>query len=131
MALLMSTATGFRSEAWASSPSRCASREWPLHRQKRIVEGRQFLRIEKLDRPRVVSIQFAHLPPRAANFCTRAFQNDFVRSVLPQHEVLNDLEQPLPLDCSFLLVFSILEPTALLVTGVIDELSKENRPRGC
>ncbi len=96
---------------------------------KGIVQGGQFVGIEQLGGLRVVLVQFAHLPPRAANLGTGTLQHFLVGGVFPLHEVFDDFEEPLPLDGSFLLVLSVFEPAALLVAGIIDELRKDDRPR--
>ena len=96
---------------------------------KGIVQGRQLVGIEQLGGLRVVLVQLAHLPPRAANLGAGTLQHDLVGGVLPQHEVFDDFEQPLPLDGGVPLVLPVFEPAALLVAGIIDQLRKDDRPR--
>jgi hypothetical protein len=98
---------------------------------KGIVQGRQLVGVEKLDCLRVVLVQFANLSPRAANFGAGTLKNDLVGGVLPQHEVFDDLEQPLPLDGGVLLVLTVFKSATLLVTGIIDQLRKNHRSSSC
>ena len=46
----------------------------------------------------MVLVQFAHLAPGAANLHAGALKHFLVGGVLPQHEVFDDFEKPLPLD---------------------------------
>jgi hypothetical protein len=96
---------------------------------KGIVQGGQLVGVEQLGGLRVVLVQLAHLPPRATNLGAGTLQHFFVCGVLPQHEVFDDFEQPLPLDGGVLFVLSVFEPAALLVAGIIDQLRKNHRPR--
>ena len=96
---------------------------------KGIVQGGQLVGIEQLGGLRVVLVQLAHLPPRAANLGAGTLQHFLVGGVLPQHEVFDDFEQPLPLDGGVLLVLPVFEPAALLVAGIVDQLRKDDRPR--
>ena len=93
------------------------------------MQGGQLLGIEQLGGLRVVLVQLAHLTPRATNLGAGTLQHFLVGGVLPQHEVFNDFEQPLPLNGGFLLVLSVFESAALLVAGIIDQLGKDDRPR--
>ena len=93
------------------------------------MQGGQLVGIEQLGSLRVVLVQLADLAPRAANLGAGTVQHDLVGGVLPQHEVFDDFEQPLPLDGGVLLVLPVFEPTALLVAGIIDQLRKDDRPR--
>ena len=82
MALLIITATGFRSWAWASSPSRCASSGIappPAKGSSSVIfSSPQDLRLGTVQDLRVVG-------------------------VLPDHQLLQDFEQPLPLRVLLLL----------------------------
>ena len=93
------------------------------------MQGGQLVGIEQLGGLRVVLVQLAHLPPRAANLGAGTFQHDFVGGILPQHEVFDDFEQPLALDGGFLFVLAVFESAALPVAGIIDQLGKDDRPR--
>ena len=78
-ALVMSTATGFRSLAWASSPSRCASSGIDPPPQNGSSTG-------------------GGLPPVDFRISVaRPFQHLLVVRVLPLDQLLDDPEQPLPL----------------------------------
>ena len=96
---------------------------------KGIVQGGQLVWIEQLGGLRVVLVQLAHLPPRAANLSAGRLQHFLVGGVLPQHKVFDDFEQPLPLDGGLFLLHSISESAADVGAGIIDQLRKDHRPR--
>ncbi|MGC2468029.1 MAG: hypothetical protein WA517_22755 [Candidatus Acidiferrum sp.] len=91
----------------------------------------ELVRIEQFGSIRMVLIQFADLAPRTANFCAGCFKYGLVVGVLPQNQVLDDLEESLPLDCGFLLILSVFEAASLLVTGIVDKLGKDDSTGRC
>src|SRR5680860_676788 len=72
---------------------RPAASEW-------VVKGGQLLAIEQLLRARMVGVFGTGAPPALPDLVARRLQHRLVSRVLPQYELPDDLEQPLPLDVS-------------------------------
>src|SRR5687768_14539213 len=58
----------------------------------------ELVTIEQFLRERVAGVVGAGTTPALPDFFASRLQNRFVRRVLPQHEGLNDFEEPLTLD---------------------------------
>ncbi len=61
------------------------------------MKGGQPLAVEQLLGPRMVHILGASTPPTLPDLVARRLQRRFVRGVLPQHQLLDDAEEPLAL----------------------------------
>jgi hypothetical protein len=55
------------------------------------------------------------------------FHYVIVGRILPQYEVLDDPEESLSFNCGLFFVFAVPKTTALLIAGIIDKLSKDDR----
>ena len=64
---------------------------------ERVVEGGQDVAVEQLLRARMVGVLGAGAAPRLPDFVARLLQHRLVGGVLPEHELLNDAEEPLAL----------------------------------
>src|SRR5690606_2515826 len=93
----------------------------------RIMKAWQLLRIEQLGSLRMALIQLTGLTPAFPNFRSCALQHLFVVGVFPLHQLFDYFKQPLTLRRRLFLV----HPTAQMafVTGVVDHLRKNHRPR--
>ena len=92
---------------------------------ERIVEGRQPLRIEQFRRLGMIPMLRASAPPAAPNLVARLLEQVFVGRVLPQHQLLDQPEQPPPLRLLRRLGGELLRPRS----RIIHHLRKDHRPR--
>ena len=92
---------------------------------KGVVKGGKLVAVKQLFGAGMVNIVCAGRPPALPDLGPRPLQHLLVGGVLPLHEILNDLEQTLPL-----LLLRLLGPENLRVARrVIDHLSEDDRPR--
>ena len=75
-----------------------------------IVECGQLVAVEQLAGARVVGVLRAGVAPALPDFVARLLEHRLVGGVLPQHELPDDLEQPLPLDVGYAFVERGLRP---------------------
>jgi len=94
------------------------------------VQRGEFLRVKQFGSLRVVLVQIAYFSPRTANLSACCFQYYLIGGVLPEHEILDDFEEPLALNSGFLLILSVLESPTLLVAWVVNELGKDDCTSG-
>ncbi len=94
-----------------------------------IMEGGQLVRVEQLGGLGVIPVQLADLAPALADLGAGTLQHFFVVGVFPLDQFADDVKQLLAPLGSLFLVDAIPEPAALLVTGVVDHLRKQHRPR--
>ncbi len=92
---------------------------------KGVVEGRQHMTVEQFPGARMIGVLGAGVAPALPDFVARRLQHGFVNGVLPQHQLLDDAEQPLPL--LFLLLLG--REQVGMRRRVIDHLRKDHRPR--
>jgi len=92
---------------------------------KGVVEGGELLAIEELLGARMVGVLGARPPPALPDLVARFLEHGLVGGVLPQHQVLDDLEEPQPL---LLLAFRGREQVRVR-RRVVHHLREEHRPR--
>jgi hypothetical protein len=90
------------------------------------VKRRQLVAIEEFLRPRVVGVFRAGVSPALPDFRPGGLQHRLVGRVLPLHQVLDDLEQPL----AFLLLLLLGWEKIGMGRRVVHHLGEDDRPRG-
>ena len=90
-----------------------------------VVEGGELVAVEELLRARVVGVLGTGAPPALPDFVPRRLQDLLVGGVFPQHQILDDLEEPLAL---LLLAFRGREQVGVR-RGVVHHLREDHRPR--
>ena len=89
------------------------------------MEGGQLVAVEQLLRPRVVGVRGAGVAPALPDLVPRLLEDLLVGGVLPQHQVLDDAEQPLPL----LLLRLLGREEVRMRRRVVHHLREDHRPR--
>src|SRR5262245_57543187 len=89
------------------------------------MESGQLVAIEQLRGAWMIRVVGARAAPALPNLVSRLLKDLLVGSVLPLHQLLDDLEEPLP----FLLLGLLGLEQVGMGGGVIDHLGKDHGPR--
>src|SRR5262249_18430097 len=92
---------------------------------KGIVERRQLVTVEELLGARMVHVLSACPAPALPDFCPCRFEHTLVVSVLPLHQLFNDVKQPL----AFFLLSLFGGKQISASGGIIHHLGKDHGPR--
>ena len=90
-----------------------------------VVEGGQLVAVEQLLGARMVGVLGAGAPPALPDLVARLLQHRLVGGVLPQHQVLDDAEEPLAL----LLLRLLGREEVRVRRRVVHHLREDHRPR--